>query len=61
MSAVALYYYLLILKQALVAAPAPGAESRIAVPAGTVVALGLVSALLIGLGMFPSVVLRMLP
>lgn len=61
MSAVALYYYLLILKQALVVAPAPEAASRIKVPAGASVALALISALLIGLGVFPSVLLRLIP
>jgi NADH-quinone oxidoreductase subunit N len=61
MSAVALYYYLLILKQALVVAPAPEAASRIKVPAGATVALALISALLIGLGVFPSVLLRLIP
>ena len=57
LSAVALYYYLLILKQALVAAPAPEA-SRIAVPAGAAVTLVFAAALIVVLGVFPSFVLR---
>jgi NADH-quinone oxidoreductase subunit N len=61
LSAVALYYYLLILKQALVVAPAPEAAGRIAVPAGTTLALLIISLLLIGLGVFPSVLLRLIP
>ena len=58
MSAVGLYYYLLILKQALVARPAAGA-SRIDVPLGPAAALALAATLLIALGVFPSVILRL--
>lgn len=57
MSAVALYYYLLILKQALVVRPAT-AGSRIVVPPAAAAALGLTAALLVALGVFPSVLLR---
>lgn len=59
LSAVGLYYYLLILKQAVVASPAPDAP-RIPVPSGAAAALLLVTALLLLLGLFPSVVLRMI-
>jgi NADH-quinone oxidoreductase subunit N len=61
MSAVGLYYYLLILKQALVAGPSRSAESRIGVPLPAAVALAVTTFLLIVLGVFPSVVLRLLP
>ena len=57
LSAVALYYYLLILKQALVSAPAPDA-SRIRAPRGAAFTLLLAAALLVALGVFPSVLLR---
>jgi NADH-quinone oxidoreductase subunit N len=59
MSAVALYYYLLVLKQALVIRPADGA-ARIAVPAPAAVALLVAAALTLFLGLFPSVVLRLI-
>jgi NADH-quinone oxidoreductase subunit N len=59
MSAVSLYYYLLILKQALVVRP-QNETARIVVPLGPAAALGLAAALLIALGIFPSVVLRMI-
>lgn len=59
LSAVALYYYLLILKQALVFAPAPAA-GRIRVPRSAAFTLLLAAALLIALGVFPSVLLRVL-
>jgi NADH-quinone oxidoreductase subunit N len=58
MSAVSLYYYLLILKQALVVRPA-SADARIVVPLGPAAALGFAAALLVALGVFPSLVLRM--
>ncbi len=58
LSAVALYYYLLILKQAVVAAPPAQAAGRIAVPAEAAVALIVAAALLVWLGLFPSVLLR---
>lgn len=60
MSAVGLYYYLLILKQAVVAAPAPGASSPISVPTLPAIALLVLAALIVALGVFPSVVLRMI-
>jgi NADH-quinone oxidoreductase subunit N len=59
MSAVSLYYYVLILKQALVIRPAADAP-RISVPLGPAAALGLAAALIVALGLFPSVVLRMI-
>jgi NADH-quinone oxidoreductase subunit N len=61
MSAVALYYYLLILKQAVVVAPAHGAISPIRVPTAAAAALLLAAALLVLLGAFPSVVLQLIP
>jgi NADH-quinone oxidoreductase subunit N len=61
MSAVGLYYYLLILKQAVVLAPVTGAESKIRVPIAATGALLLTAALLVVLGVFPSVVLRLIP
>ena len=60
MSAVGLYYYLLILKQALVARPAEGAKTTIEIPLGAAAALALAATLLIALGVFPSVILRMI-
>lgn len=60
MSAVGLYYYLLILKQALVARPVAGAERAIEIPLGAAAALALAATLLIALGIFPSVILRMI-
>ena len=59
LSAVALYYYLLILKQALVAAPRADAPA-IRLPAGTAATLVLLAALLVALGLFPSAVLRLI-
>ncbi len=59
LSAVGLYYYLLILKQALVLPPSAGAQQRIPVPAGAAVALLVTSLLLLGLGVAPSVLLRL--
>ncbi|PTX90690.1 NADH-quinone oxidoreductase subunit N [Opitutus sp. ER46] len=58
LSAVALYYYLVVLKQALVARPAPKA-ARIPVPPETAVALIITAGLLVLLGVFPSVILRL--
>ena len=58
-SAVALYYYLIVLKQALVAGPAKNAP-KIRVSAETATALVFAAALLIVLGIFPSFVMRML-
>lgn len=59
MSAVSLYYYLLILKQALVTPPARGTPPLV-VPLGPAAALGFAAAMLLALGLFPSVVLRMI-
>jgi NADH-quinone oxidoreductase subunit N len=58
LSAVALYYYLLILKQALVAPPAQ-ASGPIAVPVLPAIVLALVVVGLIGLGLFPSLLLHL--
>ena len=60
LSAVALYYYLLVLKQALVAPAAPGAP---AIRTGPVAALTLVAAmaLLLVLGVLPSLLLGLVP
>lgn len=59
LSAVALYYYLVILKQALVAAPAPHAPP-IRTPAPAAIALLLSAILILGLGVFPSVLLGLI-
>jgi NADH-quinone oxidoreductase subunit N len=59
LSAVALYYYLLILKQALVAKPADHAGSPIATPFPAAVALVIASVLIVLLGLFPSPVLEL--
>jgi len=56
MSAVALYYYLLILKQAFVAAPKAGA-GNFAVPPAARLALGVVAVAIIVLGIAPGLVL----
>ncbi len=56
LSAVALYYYLLVLKQALVAAPTQN-SGRISVPAATVLTLVVAAVLLVVLGVFPSLLL----
>ncbi|HVU32177.1 MAG TPA: NADH-quinone oxidoreductase subunit N [Opitutaceae bacterium] len=58
LSAVGLYYYLIVLKQAIVAPPAKEAPP-ISVSPETAVALILTAALLIVLGLFPSVILRL--
>jgi NADH-quinone oxidoreductase subunit N len=54
MSAVGLYYYLIVLKHALVAEPKPGADTRIIVPTESTVALVFAAGLLMLLGVFPS-------
>jgi NADH-quinone oxidoreductase subunit N len=59
MSAVALYYYLLILKQALVLKPAEPVQ-KIATPLVTALALLLAAALIIALGVNPSLLLNRL-
>jgi NADH-quinone oxidoreductase subunit N len=56
LSAVGLYYYLLILKQALVAAPAKDA-APVKVPLPAALALLVAAALLIVLGVLPSLLL----
>jgi NADH-quinone oxidoreductase subunit N len=58
LSAVALYYYLVILKQALVAAPA-GNSARIPVPTSARISLLLAAALLVWLGVYPSILLEL--
>jgi NADH-quinone oxidoreductase subunit N len=60
LSAVALYYYLLILKQAWVANPAANAPP-VVTPAPAAAALATAAFLLVLLGVFPSLLLRMLP
>jgi NADH-quinone oxidoreductase subunit N len=59
MSAVSLYYYLLILKQALVVRPA-SEPVRIVVPLGPAAAISFAATMLVALGLFPSVVLRLI-
>ena len=58
LSAVALYYYLIVLKQALVVAPAVGA-GRIHVPVVAKLSLLVAAALIVGLGLAPSRVLEL--
>ena len=59
LSAVALYYYLIVLKQAVIAAPAEGfGRIRVGMSAGA--ALVLSAVLLVLLGLFPSYVLRLI-
>ncbi|HWA85507.1 MAG TPA: NADH-quinone oxidoreductase subunit N, partial [Opitutus sp.] len=57
LSAVGLYYYLVVLKQALVAPPARTA-GRITVPKDVAFVLVICALLLLLLGLFPSFVLR---
>jgi NADH-quinone oxidoreductase subunit N len=59
LSAVALYYYLLILKQALVAKPAADAP-RVTIPLPAAISLVLAAALLVVLGLAPSLLLGLL-
>src|ERR1043166_951472 len=56
MSAVALYYYLLILKQALVVKPTEPVQP-IPIPAGTALTLLTAATLIIVLGIWPSIIL----
>ena len=56
LSAVGLYYYLLVLKQALIAAPASDA-ARIRVPPATALTLLVAAGLIVVLGLFPSLLL----
>jgi len=58
-SAVALYYYLIVLKQALVAPPKPAA-SRLSVPPITGITLTLTATLIVVLGVLPSLLLDLL-
>lgn len=69
LSAVALYYYLIILKQVFVsapvvsspvplAAPSTAAPGRLPIPPEAALSLIFVAALLVALGLFPSVLLR---
>ena len=59
MSAVALYYYLIILKTALVANADVANAEKIRTPCVAALALTLIAILIIALGIFPSVILRM--
>jgi NADH-quinone oxidoreductase subunit N len=58
LSAVALYYYLAVLKQALVAGPVAGAEASVRVPLATALTLLLAAAVTLGLGLFPALVIN---
>ena len=58
LSAVALYSYLVMLKQALVVGPADPAAAPVPVPADAAIVLVFTALLLVLLGLFPSVVLR---
>jgi NADH-quinone oxidoreductase subunit N len=57
LSALALYYYLIVLKQAMVAAPAPERSGRIRVPLAAAITLVVAAGLVVFLGVFPSLVL----
>jgi NADH-quinone oxidoreductase subunit N len=57
LSAVALYYYLIVLKQALVADPVPEKSGRIVVPTATALALVVAAGIIVFLGLYPSLVL----
>ena len=57
LSAVALYYYLIVLKQALVAAPAPGNSSQIRVPFMAGFTLLVAAGMIFAFGLFPSLLL----
>jgi NADH-quinone oxidoreductase subunit N len=57
LSAVALYYYLIVLKQALVAAPKAENAGPIRVPPAAALALAAAAALIVYLGLFPAVLL----
>ena len=60
LSAVALYYYLIVLKQALVAEPAPDRTTKIVTPGIAQVALVVAAMLLVALGIWPSLLLARL-
>jgi NADH-quinone oxidoreductase subunit N len=59
LSAVALYYYLQVLKQVMVAAPAANKASPVYVPLGAAITLVAAAAILVGLGLFPTYLLRL--
>lgn len=59
LSAVALYYYLVVLKQVFVVAPNEPTSTPITVPGDAAIALVFVAVLLVGLGLFPSFILRL--
>jgi NADH-quinone oxidoreductase subunit N len=58
LSAVGLYYYLIVLKQAFVAPPPAGRSERMAVPVDVAFTLVAAAGLLVVLGLAPSVILR---
>ena len=59
LSAVALYYYLAVLKQALVVAPGENAPATpLRVPVASATTLLVAAGLLVALGLFPSLVLN---
>jgi NADH-quinone oxidoreductase subunit N len=58
LSAIALYYYLAVLKQALVTAPGPGAATSVRVPPVAALTLLLVAAVIVLLGLCPALVLK---
>lgn len=60
LSAVALYYYLVVLKSALVTAPKPEARP-IAVPLDVKLPLFVLAALIVALGVWPSLILNLFP
>ncbi|MBL9190378.1 MAG: NADH-quinone oxidoreductase subunit N [Opitutaceae bacterium] len=59
LSAVGLYYYLIVLKQVFVAPACAGSDTRISVPLKPALALILAAVLLLALGVFPSSALRL--
>ncbi|HLP24612.1 MAG TPA: NADH-quinone oxidoreductase subunit N, partial [Acidobacteriota bacterium] len=59
LSAVGLYYYLIILKQALVAAPKENATAKIDVPVQAGLVLLIASVLIVLFGLFPSKILQL--
>lgn len=58
LSAVALYYYLMVLKQAFVAPPAPSGPPRLVVPTDAAIVLIFSALLIVALGICPSTILR---
>jgi NADH-quinone oxidoreductase subunit N len=59
LSAVALYYYLQVLKQAMVVAPSANNSGPVYVPLVTRITLLVAAAMLVGLGLFPTYLLRL--